>query len=111
MERPKAENRSSIAQAIERRNRAMRDALGMGSGPVGAGDDQLHKQQVGIWRIAGNRSRAGWTDTVGTGVKGRKDRPSKHNPAVASGAWLFLLSSLLRCKGLRSLYLSSRRKR
>jgi hypothetical protein len=102
MERSKAENRSTLAEAIKRRDGAMRDMLGMGSDP--------HEPQVGLWRIAGKRDRSGWTDTVASGVKRREDRPRRHNPAVASGVWLFVLSSLLRCNGLLSLYLSSRRK-
>jgi hypothetical protein len=65
MELSKTENRSAFAQAIERRDGAMRDMLRMGSDPVGAEDEQPHKPQVGIWQIAGNRdrSRAGREDS------------------------------------------------
>jgi len=71
MELSKTDNQSAFAQAIKRRDGAMRDMLGIGSDPVGAEDEQPHKPQVGIWRIAGNRdrSRAGWADTVATGVQ------------------------------------------
>jgi hypothetical protein len=96
MERSKIENRSAFAQAIKRRDGAMRGMLGMGSDPGGHAEDE---PQVGIWRIAGNRdrSRAGWADTVATGVQHRDDRPR----AVAR-LWLFLLSSLARRSGLLS---------
>jgi len=110
MELSKAESQSLFAEAIKRRDGAMGDVLRMGSGPVGAEDDQPHKPQVGIWKIAGDRSRAGWTDTVATGVKRREDRPRRHNPGAVSGVWLFLLSCAVRYNGLLSLYLSSRRK-
>ena len=102
MELSKAENRSAFARAIERRDGAMRDMLGMGSAPVGHAEDE---PQVGIWRIAGNRDRsgAGWADTVATGVQRREDRPMRRNPTAVSGVWLFLLSSLARRNGLLSL--------
>jgi hypothetical protein len=45
MELSKTENRSAFAQAIKRRDGAMRDMLGMGSDPVGHADDD---PQVGI---------------------------------------------------------------
>ena len=110
MELSKTENRSACAQAIERRDGAMRDMFGMGPDPVGhAGDEKPHTPQVGIWRIAGNRerSRAGWTDTV---VTGDQRRPLRRTPTAVSGVWLFLLSSLLRRNGLLSLHLWSRHK-
>jgi hypothetical protein len=109
MERSKIENRSAFAQAIKRRDGAMRGMLGMGSEPVGHAEDE---PQVGIWRIAGNRdrSRAGWEDTVPTGVQRREDRPLRRTPTAVSGVWLFLLSSVLRRTGLLSLHLWSRRK-
>jgi hypothetical protein len=113
MERSKTENRSALAQAIKRRDGAMRDVLGMGSDPVGhAEDDKRHPPQVGIWRIAGNRdrSRAGWEDTVANGVQRREDRPLRRTPTAVSGVWLFLLSSVLRRNGLLSLHLWPRRK-
>jgi hypothetical protein len=113
MERSKAENRSAFAQAIKRRDGAMREMFGMGSDPLGhAEDDKPHKPQVGIWRIAGNRDRsgAGWTDTAATGVQHREDRPFRRTPTAVSGVWLFLLSSLARRNGLLSLSLRSRRK-
>jgi hypothetical protein len=40
MERSKTENRSAFAQAIERRDGAMRGMLGMGSDPVGHAEDE-----------------------------------------------------------------------
>ena len=58
MERSKTDNRSAIAQAIERRDDAMRDILGIGSDPVGTEVDKRHKPPVGIWRIAGNGDRS-----------------------------------------------------
>jgi hypothetical protein len=102
MELSKTENWSAFAQAIKRRDGAMRDMLGMGSDPVGHADDD---PQVGIWIIAGNRDRsgAGWADTVATGVQRREDRPMRRNPTAVSGVWLFLLSSLARRNGLLSL--------
>ena len=111
MELSKTENRSAFAQAIERRDGAMRDMLRMGSDPVGAEDEQPHKPQVGIWRIAGNgdRSGAGWADTVATGVKRRQDRPPRRTPIAVSGVWLFLLSSLARRNGLLSFRSRQRR--
>jgi hypothetical protein len=112
MELSKAGNRSSFAQAIKRRDDAMRDILGMGSGPVGTEVDKRHKPQVGIWRIAGNRdrSRAGWADTAATGVQRREGRPARRTPTAVSGVWLVLLSSLLRRNGLLSLHLWSKHK-
>ena len=112
MERSKIENRSALAQAIKRRDGAMRDVLGMGSDPVGhAEDDKRHPPQVGIWRIAGNRdrSRAGWEDTVATGVQHRENRPLRGTPTAVSGVWLFLLSSLARRNGLLSFRSRQRR--
>jgi hypothetical protein len=112
MELSKTENQSAIAQAIERRDGALRDILGMGSDPVGhAEDEQPHKPQVGIWRIAGNgdRSGAGWADTVATGVKRRQDRPPRRTPIAVSGVWLFLLSSRARRNGLLSFRFRQRR--
>jgi hypothetical protein len=105
MELSKTENQSAIAQAIERRDGAMRDILGMGPDPVDPAEPQ-------VWRIAGNqdRSNAGWADTVATGVKRRQDRPIRRNPAAVSGVWLFLLSSLARRNGLLSLRFGARRK-
>jgi hypothetical protein len=113
MERAKTENRSAFAQAIKRREGAMREMLGMGSDPVGYAErDKRHKPQVGIWRIAGNRDRsgAGWTDTVANSARSREGRPMRRNPTAVSGVWLFLLSSVLRRNGLLSLHLWSRRK-
>jgi hypothetical protein len=57
--------RSSFKESIKRRDGAMRRMLGMGAHPVGRAEDE---PQVRIWRIAGNRERAGWTDTVETGA-------------------------------------------
>ena len=107
MELSKTENRSAFAQAIKRRDGAMRGMLGMGSDLVDHAEDQ---PQVGIWRIAGNRDRssAGWTDTVAIGTQHREDRP--RTPTAVSGVWLFLLSSVLRRNGLLSLHLRSRHK-
>jgi hypothetical protein len=101
MELSKAENRSAFARAIERRDGAMRDMLGMGSAPVGHAEDE---PQVGIWRIAGNgdRSGAGWADTA-AGAQRPEDRPMRRNPTTVSGVWLFLLSSMARRNGLLSL--------
>jgi hypothetical protein len=107
MELSKTENRPAFAQAIRRRDGAVRDMLGMGSDPVGAEDEQPHKLQVGIWRIAGrDRSRAGWTDT---GVQRREGRPLRRTPTAVSGVWLFLLSSLARRNGLLSFRFKQRR--
>jgi hypothetical protein len=102
MERSRTENRSAFAQAIKRRDGAMRDMLGMGSDPVGhAQGDKHHEPQVGIWRVAGsgNRTRAGWADAVAISARRRKAVP-----------WLFLLSSIAKRNGLLSLSLWSRRK-
>ena len=113
MERSKTENRSAFAQAIKRRDGAMREMLGMGSDPVGhAEGDNHHKPQVVIWRVAGDRdrTRAGWADTVATGVRRREGRPMRRNPTSVSALWLFLLSSIARRNGLLSLSLWSRRK-
>jgi hypothetical protein len=112
MELFKTDNRSAFAQAIKRRDGAMRDMLGMGSDHVGhAEDEQRHKPQVGIWRIAGNRDRssAGWTDTVPNSARS-EGRPLRRNSTAVSGVWLFLLSSVLRRNGLLSLHLWSRHK-
>jgi hypothetical protein len=105
MELSKTENRTAFAQAITRRDGAMRDILGMGADQVGHAEvDERHKPQVGIWKIAGNRdrSRAGWADTVATGVKRRQGRPQRRTPTAVSGVWLFLLSSLARRNKLLS---------
>jgi hypothetical protein len=113
MELSKSDNRSAFAEAIKRRDGAMRDMLGMGPDQVGhAQDEKPRKPQVGIWRIFGNRdrSRAGWADTVPTGVERREGRPMRRAPTAVSGVWLFLLSSLLRRNGLLSLHLWSRHK-
>jgi hypothetical protein len=71
MERSKTENRSAFAQAIKRRDGAMREMFGMESDPVGSERDKRHKPQVVIWRIAGNRDRTGdgWADAVAIGAK------------------------------------------
>jgi hypothetical protein len=105
MELSKTDNRSAFAQAIKRRDGAMREMFGMGSDLVGhALDDKPHKPQVGIWRIAGNgdRSRAGWADTGAIGVERQEGRPMRWTPTAVSGVWLFLLSSLARRNGLLS---------
>jgi hypothetical protein len=106
MELSKTDNRSAFAQAIKRRDGAMRGMLGMGSDLVGHAEDQ---PQVGIWRIAGNpdRSSAGWTDTVAIGTEHREDRP--RTPTAVSGVWLFLLSSLARRNGFLSFRFRQRR--
>ena len=112
MELFKTENRSAFAQAIERRDGAMRDMFGMGPDPVGHAEvDEPHKPQVGIWRIAGNRdrSRAGWADTGATRVERRDGRPIRRAPTAVSGVWLFLLSSLARRNGLLSFRSRQRR--
>jgi hypothetical protein len=107
MEPSKTGNRSAFAQARDRRDGAMRDMLGMGSDPVGHAQDE---PQVGIWRIAGNgdRSRAGWTDTV-TGDQRREGGPMRRTPTAVSGVWLFLLSSLAGRNGLLSFRSRQRR--
>jgi hypothetical protein len=113
MELSKTENRSAFAQAIKRRDDAMRGMLGMGSDPAGDAErDKRHKPQVGIWRIAGNRDRsgAGWTDTVANSAQSREGRPMRRSPTSVSALWLFLLSSIARRNGLLSLSLWSRRK-
>jgi hypothetical protein len=100
MERSKTENRSAFAQAIKRRDGAMREMLGMRSDPVGhAEGDKRHKPQVVIWRVAGRQDRtsAGWPDAVG--VRRRPPAP-----------WSFLLSSIAKTNGLLSLSLWPRRK-
>ena len=112
MELSKTDNRSAFAQAIKRRDGAMREMLGMGSDPVGDTEgDKHHKPQVGIWQIPGNpdRSGAGWTDTVDARVQRREDRRLRRNSTAVSGLWLFLLSSVLKRNGLLSLHLWSRR--
>jgi hypothetical protein len=86
--------------------------FGIGADAVGhAEDEQRHKPQVGIWRIAGNRdrSRAGWADTGATGVERRECRPMRRTPTAVSGVWLFLLSSLARRNGLLSFRSRQRR--
>lgn len=109
MEKFKADDRSAYAQSTKRRDGAMREMLGMGSDPVGHAEGDNYKPQVGIWRIAGNRDRsgAGWTDTVATGVQ--QGRLLRRNPTSVSALWLFLLSSLTRRNRLLSLSLWSRR--
>jgi len=100
MERSKTENRSAFAQAIERRDGAMREMLGMGSDSVGdAEGDKHHKPQVVIWRIARRRNRtsAGWTDAGG--VQRREGIP-----------WLSLFSFVAKRHKLLSPSLWSRRK-
>jgi hypothetical protein len=112
METSKTENRTAFAEAIKRRDGALRDILGMGSDQVGhAENEHPHKSQVGIWRIAGNpdRSGAGWADKVATGVQRREGRPMRRTPAAVSGLWLFLLSSLARRNGLLSFRSRQRR--
>jgi hypothetical protein len=102
MERSKTENRSAFAQAIKRRDGAMREMLGMGSDLVGhAEGDEHHKPQVVIWRVAGRRNRAsaGWADAAAIGAQGRKAVP-----------WLFFLSSIAKRNRLLSPNLWSRRK-
>jgi hypothetical protein len=109
MERSKTGNRSAFAQAITRRDDAMRDMLGMGSDPVGHAEvDAPFKPQVGIWRIAGNwdRSRAGWANTAAARTQRREGRPPRRTPTAVSGVWLFLLSSLAGRNGLLSLRFS-----
>jgi hypothetical protein len=112
MEPFKTGNRSAIAQAIKRRDDAMREMLGMGSDPVGTEVNKRHKPQVGIWKIAGNsdRSRAGWADTAATGAQRQEGRTMRRTPTAVSGVWLFLLSSLLGRNGLLALHLWSRHK-
>ena len=113
MELIKTDNRSAFAEAIQPRDGALRQMLGMGSDPVGHGEDeQPHQPQVGLWRIASNRdrSRADWTDTAVTGVKRRQDRPPIRTPTAVSGVWLFLLSSRARRNGLLSFRLGARRR-
>jgi hypothetical protein len=108
MELFKTKNRSAFAQAIERRDGAMRDMFGMGPDPVGhPRDEKPHTPQVGIWRIEGNRDRsgAGWTGTVPNSARSQ-GRPLRRNSTAVSGVWLFLLSSLLRRNGLLSLHWS-----
>ena len=109
MELSKTENQSAFAQAIKRRDGAMREMFGMGSDPVGHAEDE---PQVGIWRIAGNRDRssAGRTDTVANSAQSREGRPLRRNPTAVSGVWLFLLSSLARRNGLLSFRLGARRR-
>ena len=106
MESSKTDNRSAFAQAIKRRDGAMREMFGMGSDPLGhAEDEKPHKPQVGIWRVAGNRDRssAGWIDTVATGVQRQEGRPMRRNPTSVSALWLLLLGSMARRNGLLSL--------
>jgi hypothetical protein len=45
MELSKTENRSAFAQAIDRRDGAMREMLGMGSDPVGYAE----RDKRGVW--------------------------------------------------------------
>jgi hypothetical protein len=105
MELSKTENQSAFAQAIKRRDGAMRDILGMGADQVGHTEvDERHKPQVGIWRIASDRDRPGWAD-IATGAQRREGRPLRRTPTAVSGVWLFLLSSLARRNRLLSLRL------
>jgi hypothetical protein len=106
MELSKGENRSAFAQAIDRRDGAMRDMLGMGSDPISHVEDE---PQVVIWRIAGNGDRPR-ADKAATGAQRQEGRPIKRSPTAVSGVWLFLLSSLAKRNGLLSLNLRSRRK-
>ena len=54
MERAKTENRSAFAQAIKRREGAMREMLGMGLDPVRQVDaDRRDMPLAVIWRIPG----------------------------------------------------------
>ena len=46
MELSEPDNRLVLAQAIKRRDGAMRDILGMGSDPVGAEEERPHKPQL-----------------------------------------------------------------
>jgi hypothetical protein len=49
MERSRTENRSAFAQAIKRRDGAMREMLGMGSDPVGyAEGDDIQRTRIGL---------------------------------------------------------------
>jgi hypothetical protein len=108
MEPSKTDNSSAFERWIKRRDGAMRGMLGMGADPASHAEvDNRNKLQ-----IAGNRdrSRAGWTDTVGTGVRRREGRLLKRTPTAVSGVWLFLLSSLARRNSLLSLRLGARRK-
>jgi hypothetical protein len=83
MELSKTENQSAFAQAIKRRDGAMRNLLGMGSGPVGAEDEQSHQRP--------------------------ECRPMRRTPTAVSGVWLFLLSSLAGRNGLLSFRSRQRR--
>jgi hypothetical protein len=76
----KAENRSAIAQAIERRDGALRDILGMGLDPVDPAEPQ-------VWKIAGNgdRSRAGWADTVTHSARSHESRRMRRTLTAVSG--------------------------
>jgi hypothetical protein len=90
METLKTENRTAFAQAIKRRDGAMREMLGMGSDSVGDTEgDKHHKPQVGIWRIPGNpdRSGAGWTDTVDARVQRREDRRLRRRRPASADRW------------------------
>ena len=108
MELSKTNNRSVFAEAIKRRDGAMRGMLGKGSDPVGHPQDE---PQVGIWRIAGNRDRscAGWPDAAANSAQRRESPRMRRNPTAVSGAWLFLLSSLARRNGLLSFRFRQRR--
>jgi hypothetical protein len=100
MELSKTDKSSAFERWIKRRDGAMRGMLAMGADPVGRAEDE---PQVRIWRIAGNRERAGWSNKVETGVQRREARLMRRNPASVSAIWLFLLSSLARRNGLLSL--------
>jgi hypothetical protein len=108
MELSKTDNSSAFEQSIKRRDGAMRGMLGMGAHPVGRAEDE---PQVRIWRIVGNRERAGWTDTGTTGVQRREARPARGNPASVSAIWLFLLSSLARRNGRLSFRFRGQRRK
>ena len=110
MELSKTENQSAFAQAIKRRDDAMRDMLGIQSDPVRHAEDD--EPLFAIWRIAGNgdRSRAGWADTAATAALRPEGRPMRRTPTGVSGVWLLLFSSLARRNELLSLRFGARRK-
>ena len=100
MENSSSENRSAFARAIERREGAMREMLGMGPQPVGHVEGDRHREpQVAIWRVGGdtNRPRAGWDDAGTSGSRRRQAVP-----------WLLALSSIVKRNRVLSLRLWSR---